>query len=69
MAKLSHIDKSGKAVMVDVGSKPIQQRMARAEGFIRLQPETVRLVRENEMKKGDVLGVAQLAGIQAAKSN
>lgn len=53
--------------MVDVGGKPVQQRMARARGFIRLQKITVALIRENQMKKGDVLSVAQIAGIQAAK--
>jgi cyclic pyranopterin monophosphate synthase len=53
--------------MVDVGKKPIQRRTAIAKGFIFLQPETVRLVKENEIKKGDVLTVAEIAGIQAAK--
>ena len=67
MNKLSHTDEAGKANMVDVGHKPNQLRIAKAQGFISLQPETVTLVRENNMKKGDVLTVAQLAGIQAAK--
>ena len=67
-SKLSHTDDSGKANMVDVGHKPYQLRIAEAEGFISLQPATVALVRENGMKKGDVLTVAQIAGIQAAKS-
>ncbi len=53
--------------MVDVGEKLVQQRMARASGFIRLNHTTVSLIRENHMKKGDVLTVAQIAGIQAAK--
>lgn len=53
--------------MVDVGEKLVQQRMARASGFIRLSHTTVSLIRENHMKKGDVLTVAQIAGIQAAK--
>jgi cyclic pyranopterin monophosphate synthase len=53
--------------MVDIGNKPVQYRTAVAKGFIRLQPETVRLVRDNEIKKGDVLTVAEIAGIQAAK--
>jgi len=53
--------------MVDVGHKPNQLRIAKAQGFISLQAETARLVKENNMKKGDVLTVAQLAGIQAAK--
>ena len=64
---LTHTDSRGKAVMVDVGNKPDQQRIARAEGLIFLQEETIRLIRENLMKKGDVLTVAQVAGIQAAK--
>lgn len=65
--KLTHVDSKGKAKMVDVGSKPDQLRTAAAEGFIELRPETVKMVRENAMKKGDVLTVAQIAGIQAAK--
>ena len=64
---LSHIDKNGKANMVDVGDKPNQIREARAKGFIKLSAETVRLISENQMKKGDVLTVAEIAGIQAAK--
>ncbi len=67
MTKLTHTDKKGKANMVDVGSKPMQERIAVASGFIRLQPATVKLIRENNMKKGDVLTVAEVAGIQAAK--
>ena len=67
MNKLSHIDEEGKARMVDVGNKPNQKRTARAEGFIRLAPETLKLIRDNEIKKGDVLTVAEIAGIQAAK--
>ncbi len=66
--KLSHIDEKGKANMVDVAHKPDQVRVAVATGFIRLQPETIRLIKENGMKKGDVLTVAEIAGIQAAKS-
>ena len=65
--ELTHIDKDGKANMVDVGNKPIQLRTALAEGFIRLQPETVQLIKENQIKKGDVLTVSEIAGIQAAK--
>ncbi len=67
MEKLSHTDEHGKANMVDVGHKPDQLRTARAEGFIRLKPETVQLIRENEMKKGDVLTIAEIAGIQGGK--
>lgn len=67
-AKLSHLDSSGRARMVDVGSKPDQVRFAGAEGRIILQPVTVGLVRDNLMKKGDVLTTAEIAGIQAAKN-
>lgn len=65
--KLSHINSEGKAKMVDVIAKPIQQRTAIAEGFIKLQPKTIQLINDNQMKKGDVLTVAEIAGIQAAK--
>ncbi len=67
MSKLSHVDGEGRARMVDVGEKPSQTRTAVARGFIVLQPATVAQVRENENKKGDVLTVAEIAGIQAAK--
>ncbi len=65
--KLTHTDSKGKATMVDVGHKPEQLRIATARGFIRMQPPTVELVRRNSIKKGDVLKVAEIAGIQAAK--
>jgi cyclic pyranopterin monophosphate synthase len=65
--QLSHVDGEGKAKMVDVGAKPPVQRSARAAGRILLAPETVERIRENSIKKGDVLTVAQIAGIQAAK--
>lgn len=65
--KLSHINEKGKANMVDVAHKPDQIRIAKAEGFIKLQPETIQLIKENSMKKGEVLTVAEIAGIQAAK--
>lgn len=65
--KLSHINSEGKASMVDVGNKPIQKRTAVAEGFIQLQPETIQLIQQNQMKKGDVLTVAEITGIQGAK--
>jgi cyclic pyranopterin phosphate synthase len=67
MTGLTHTDKKGKAVMVDVGNKEIQLRIARARGTILMAPETVRLVRENMIIKGDVLSVAQIAGINGAK--
>ncbi|KAK3800991.1 hypothetical protein RRG08_001238 [Elysia crispata] len=65
--RLTHTDRDGKAVMVDVGSKVPTLREARAQGSIYLGPEASRLVKENKMKKGDVLNTAQLAGIMAAK--
>lgn len=67
MDKLTHTDKSGKAHMVDTGAKPTQHRIAVASGRIELLPETLKLVADNMMKKGDVLTVAEIAGIQAAK--
>ena len=67
MNKLSHTNKKGKATMVDVGGKKDQLRIARAEGHITLAPSTVDLIRENNMKKGDVLTLAEVAGVQAAK--
>jgi cyclic pyranopterin monophosphate synthase len=67
MEKLSHTDKTGKATMVDVAGKPDQLRQAVAAGTIRLSPATISLIRENNLKKGDVLTVAEIAGIQAAK--
>jgi cyclic pyranopterin phosphate synthase len=67
MNELSHIDKKGKANMVDVANKPDQTRIARATGFIQLQPETLNLINENLIKKGDVITIAEIAGIQAAK--
>ncbi len=67
MSKLSHINKEGKAKMVDIGDKPEQIRIAKASGFIKLQENTIHLIRENLIKKGDVLTIAEIAGIQAAK--
>jgi len=67
MKKLTHTDNHGKAVMVDIGEKIIQSRIARASGHMKLAPETIRLIEENQLKKGDVLTVAQVAGINAAK--
>ena len=65
--KLTHIDESGHARMVDVGSKPDTERIATARGAVLMQPETLQLIIEGNMKKGDVLTTAQLAGIMAAK--
>jgi cyclic pyranopterin phosphate synthase len=65
--KLSHTNEQGKAKMVDVSAKPNQLRIAKAEGFIKLAPSTIQLISDNLIKKGDVLSIAQIAGIQAAK--
>lgn len=65
--KLSHIDSDGRARMVDVGHKPDQLRLARAEGKIFLASETIGLIRDNLIKKGDVITIAEIAGVQAAK--
>ena len=65
--KLTHFDTRGQAHMVDVGAKAETRRVARACGSIRMQPATLRLILEGSAKKGDVLGVARLAAIQAAK--
>jgi len=65
--KLTHLDQSGKANMVDVGEKPESRRTAVAEGFIYLQNETLQMIRENTVRKGDVLSIAEIAGIMAAK--
>jgi len=67
MEKLSHVDESGKASMIDVGAKEIQHRIAKASGHIKLRDETLQLIKDNLLKKGDVLTVAQIAGINAAK--
>jgi cyclic pyranopterin phosphate synthase len=67
MSKLTHTDEKGKATMVDVGDKENQLRIAKAEGHITLSKETLKLIADNMMKKGDVLTVAQIAGIGAAK--
>jgi cyclic pyranopterin phosphate synthase len=67
MAKLTHTDSSGKARMVDVSTKKKVYRTAKAEGFIKLQEATIKLIKGNEMKKGDVLQLARLSGIHAAK--
>ena len=67
MKKLSHIDDSGAAAMVDVSAKPVQLREAVARGEIHLQRETLTLIEENQIAKGNVLATARLAGIMAAK--
>ena len=65
--ELTHINKEGRARMVDVTEKAVTCRTALAEGFVRMAPETLAAVREGRVKKGDVLAVAQVAGILAAK--
>ncbi len=65
--KLTHIDDSGKAAMVDVADKPITIREARAQARVSMGSETLDLIKQNHVKKGDVLAVARIAGIQAAK--
>ncbi len=67
MSKLTHFDDKGQAHMVDVGEKPVSQREAVAEGTINMLPETLELVVRGGHKKGDVLGIARVAGIMAAK--
>jgi len=64
---LTHIDEYGKAAMVDVSEKPASAREARAFARVRMQPETLAQIQANSLKKGDVLAVARIAGIQAAK--
>lgn len=65
--KLTHLDKSGRASMVDVGDKAVTQRVAVARGSVYMMPETLQLIIEGNVKKGDVMTVAELAGIMAAK--
>jgi cyclic pyranopterin phosphate synthase len=67
MGELSHFDERGRARMVDVGEKDVTQREAVARGEVRMKPETLELVLEGGTKKGDVLGVARIAGITGAK--
>lgn len=67
MSKLSHINDNGEASMVDVGEKEFVNRVATASGFIRLNPATLNLIYDKGIKKGDVLTVAKIAGISAAK--
>lgn len=65
--RLTHIDSAGEAHMVDVGDKAETVRVAVAEGFVRMRPETLALILEGNARKGDVIGTARLAGIMAAK--
>jgi cyclic pyranopterin phosphate synthase len=67
MSDLSHVDAQGRARMVDVSEKPVTVRMARATGSIRMARATLDAIRANAIAKGDVLGIARIAGIMAAK--
>ena len=67
MTDLTHFDDEGKAIMVDVGGKENTHRVAVARGAVKMQPETLARILDNRVEKGDVLGVARLAGIMAAK--
>jgi len=67
MADLTHVDEQGKARMVDVGDKPATHRIAVASARLRTRPDVVERIAHNEVAKGDVLGVARIAGIMAAK--
>ncbi len=65
--ELSHVDAEGRVRMVDVGAKPDTERVAVARGEVHMQPETLRLIVEDGLPKGDVLATAQIAGVMAAK--
>ena len=67
MGEFTHFDSEGKAIMVDIGDKPTTDRIARAEAKVFMTAETLRMIKDGEHKKGDVLGVARIAGIMAAK--
>ncbi len=67
MSEFTHFSSDGASRMVDVGEKAVTRRTARAEGFVLMQPETLRLIRDRGLAKGDVLEVARLAGIMATK--
>jgi cyclic pyranopterin phosphate synthase len=67
MAKLSHLDEQGRARMVDVSEKDVTSRIAVARGTIQMAPETLALIRQGKVEKGDVFSVARVAGIMAAK--
>ena len=67
MSKLTHIDDAGNAVMVDVSAKDVTERVATAKGSVLMEPATLALIQTRGVKKGDVLSIAQLAGIMGAK--
>ncbi len=66
-SKLTHLDAAGRARMVDVGGKPVTERVAIARGEVHMLPETLALIRAGALKKGDVITVAEVAGVMAAK--
>ena len=67
MSQLTHLDAQGQASMVDVADKAVTDRVAIAEGFVIMKPETLALIRDGAAKKGDVIATARIAGIMAAK--
>jgi len=67
MSEFTHFNEDGASRMVDVGSKKVTERMARAVAILEMQPETLELIRDRKLSKGDVLEVARLAGIMSAK--
>lgn len=67
MSSLTHFDSQGQAHMVDIGNKSDTERIAIAQGSIRMKPETLQLIMQGDAKKGDVLGIARIAAIQASK--
>lgn len=67
MTDLTHVDDAGQARMVDISAKGATERMARARGSLRMRPETLAAIRDNQIAKGDVLTVAKIAGIMGAK--
>jgi cyclic pyranopterin phosphate synthase len=66
-SNLTHLDEAGRARMVDVGHKPVTAREAMAEGYVSMQPDTLRAIADERVPKGEVLGTARVAGIMAAK--
>jgi cyclic pyranopterin phosphate synthase len=67
VSELTHVDESGRARMVDIGGKPVSERRAVARAIVRTSPDTARAVQQGDAPKGDVLGTARIAGIQASK--
>lgn len=67
MSELTHFNQAGEAQMVDVGAKENSERIAITEDRIRMQPETLTMIQQGDHQKGNVLGVARVAGIMAAK--